>query len=104
MSRRAALAASEGINGVGRRSRANVGLQPVAVDNINRAVEQTGDVVFYPGVVEDGYLGRWIKFNHDVDVAVGPVVAPRTRTEQRRMTDAPRAQSRFVFPQPGKDF
>jgi hypothetical protein len=38
------------------------------------------------------------------DVAVGPVVAARTGADQRCVTDATRAQSRFVFPQPRKDF
>src|SRR5271165_3830367 len=104
MSRSAPLAASEGINGIGRGSGANVRLKPGAVDNIDRAVEQAGDVLFRSGVIEDGDVCGRIKFDHDVDVAVGPVVAARTGAEQRCVTDATRAQSRFVFPQPGKDF
>jgi hypothetical protein len=45
-----------------------------------------------------------IDLDHNIDVAVGSIVAPRTRTEQRRVTDATRAQGAFVLPQPGKDF
>jgi hypothetical protein len=40
MSRKAVLAVSEGINGVGRSGGGNVRLKPGAVDNIDRAVEQ----------------------------------------------------------------
>ena len=104
MARRAALAVSEGINGVGRGGGTNVGLKPGAVDNIARAVEQAGYLLFQSGVIEKGDVCGRIKFDHDVDVAVGPVVAARTGAEQRCATDATRAQSRFVFPQPGKGF
>jgi hypothetical protein len=45
-----------------------------------------------------------IKFDHDVDVDVGPVVAARTGAEQRCVTHATRAQSRFVFPAAGQGF
>jgi hypothetical protein len=95
---------SEGINGVGRGGGANVRLKPGAVDNIDRAVEQARYVLFQSGVIEDRDVCGRIKFEHDVDVAVGPVVAARTGAEQRCLTDATGAQSRFVFPQPGKDF
>jgi hypothetical protein len=74
MSRRAAAAGFESIDGVGRGGRTNVRLKPLTVDNINRAVEQTGDVIFESGVIKDSDAGRRIKFNHDVDVAVGPVI------------------------------
>ena len=46
MSRSAAIAASEGINRVGYNGGASVRLQPLAADNIDRAVKQAGDVVF----------------------------------------------------------
>ena len=81
MSRSAAVAALESINGVGRCSRPDIGLKTVSVDNIDRATEQTGYVVLQSGVVKDGYVGRRIKFHHDVDITVGPVVATRARTE-----------------------
>jgi hypothetical protein len=46
MSRSAAIAVSERINRVGCPGGADVRLQPVAADDIDRAVEQTGNVVF----------------------------------------------------------
>src|SRR5205085_10087101 len=52
MSRSAAVAVSERINRIGYYGGANVRLQPRAADNIDRAVEQTGDVGFQTGVVE----------------------------------------------------
>ena len=82
----------------------NVRLKPVTVDNINRAVEQTGYVIFEAGVINNSDVGRRININHDVDVAIGPVIAACTRAEQGSVIDTPRAQRRFVFPQPGKDF
>src|SRR5215469_8474113 len=61
MSRRAALVVSEGTNGVGRGGGANVRLKPGAGDNIDRAVEQAGDVFFQFGVIEDGDVRGRIK-------------------------------------------
>src|SRR5882672_803194 len=104
MSRSAAIAALESINRVGRGGGADVRLKTITVHNIDRTVEQAGYVVFQPGVVENGDVRRRIKFNHDVDVAVGPVVAARTRAEQGRVTDATGAQGGLVFPKPGEDF
>ena len=49
-------------------------------------------------------MRRRIKFHDDVDVAVGAGVATRARTEQRRVTDAARAQGVFILPQLGEDF
>src|SRR6266849_7355148 len=104
MSRRAAVAALESIDGVDFGARANIRLEPFAADYVDWAVKQAGDAVLQSGVVEDGDAGRGIKFNHDVDVAVGPIVAARTRTEQCHMTHPTRPQSRLVLPQPGKNF
>jgi len=61
MSRRAALVVSEGTNGVGRGGGANVRLKPGAGDNIDRAVEQAGYVLFQSGVIEDGDVRGRIK-------------------------------------------
>src|SRR6266852_467077 len=86
MSRSAAVAALESIDGVGRGGGADVRLETVTVYNVNGAVEQTGNVVFQSGVVENGDVRRRIKFKHDVDVdvAVWPVVAARaSRTGPR---------------------
>src|ERR1700737_2257612 len=99
MSRRAAVAALEGIDSVGRT---DVRLKPLTVDTINRSVEQAGNVVFQSRIVKGGNAGRRIKFNHDV--AVGSIIAPRARTEQRGVPDTSRAQGRFIFPKLGEKF
>src|SRR5207302_2896034 len=104
MSRSAAVAVSERINRVGYYGGANVRLQPRAADNIDRAVEQTGDVVFQTGVVEHRDMRHRIKFHHDIDVTVRAGVATCARTEQRGVTDAARAQGGFILPQLGEDF
>src|SRR5438105_15951895 len=103
MSRRAAVAVSECIDGVGCGSGTNVRLETVAADDINRALEQSCNVMLERDVFIDANPGCRIDFNHDVYIAVGLVVATRPRTEQRHVTYTPRAQRRFVFPQPGKD-
>lgn len=77
-------------HGVGCGGGANVRLEPITIDNIDRAVKEAGNVVFQSGIVEDGHVGRRIEFNHYVDIAIRPIVAARTRTEQRRVSDTPR--------------
>lgn len=104
MVRRAADVASECINCVGRGGGTNGGFESVTVNDIDRAVKQSGNVFFQPGIVEDGDVSHGIEFDHDVDIAVGPVVTPRARAEEGGVPDAPRPQSRLVFPQPGKNF
>ena len=84
MSRSAAIAASKRIDGVGRDGWANVRLQPFPTHHVDRAVEQTGDIVLQAGVVENRNMGSGIEFNHNVDVAVGPVVATRASQRPRR--------------------
>src|SRR5260221_2275812 len=103
MSRRAVVAALESIDGVGCGSGANIRFEPLTTDYVDWAVEQSSDVVLQSGVVEHCDACRGIEFNHDVDVAVGPIVAPRTRTKQYRMTHTSRPQRRFVVPEPGKN-
>ena len=71
------VAALERINGVGCRGRTDVRLLAVSVDNIDRTIELTGYVVRQSGMVKDGYVGRRIKFDYDVDITIGSVVATR---------------------------
>jgi len=92
MSRRAAVAVSECIDGVGCGSGANVRRETVAADDINRALEQSWGIILERDVFIDANPGCRIDFNHDVYIAVGPVVATRPRAEQRGMTDITRAQ------------
>ena len=80
----------ESIKGVARRGRTDVRLEPVAVDDIDRAFEQSGNIVFQSGIVKDGDLGRRIKFKYDVDITLWTLVNPR-------------AQRGPVLPQPGDD-
>ncbi len=61
-------------NGVCRRGGTDVGVKAISVYNVNRTIEQTGDVVFQSGVVENGDVSRSIKLDHDVDITVGPIV------------------------------
>src|SRR5882724_2477003 len=104
MSRRAAVAVSECIDGVGRGSGTKVDLETVAADDVNRALKQSRNVVLERDVFIDANPGCRIDFNHDVYIAVGPVVATRPRAEQRHVTYTPRAQGRFVLPKLGKNF
>jgi hypothetical protein len=97
MSLKAVDAASEGTNGVGRGGGTNVRLKPAAADDINRTVEQSRDAILERDVFVDADQGRRsgtpirdadqggrIDFDHDLDVAVGPVVAARaSRTTPR---------------------
>src|ERR1700735_2502631 len=91
MSCRGVDAASEGINSIARGGRANVGVESVAAYNINGAVEQPCDVILKRDIFKDANRRCRIDFDHDVDVAVRPVVAASARAEQRRVTDAARA-------------
>jgi hypothetical protein len=72
------LVPRESIDAVGRGDGANVRLKPLTVDNINRAVEQTRNVVFKSSVIKDSDAGRRIKFNHDV-VSLSGGLSPRAR-------------------------
>src|SRR5215472_17848072 len=65
-------AASERINRVGRYGGPDVRLQPLAADNIERAVEKVCDVLLRTGVVENGNACCRVEFDHDIAVAVGP--------------------------------
>jgi len=81
MSRNAVSAASEGIDGVGRGRRPHVRLKTLAADNINRTIEQLGDVILEGNLFVHAHLGRRIDLDHNIDVAVRPVVTARARAE-----------------------
>src|SRR3954468_18644968 len=104
MSRSAASAESECINRVGRDGGFDVRLEPVAVHDIDGTIEQPRDVILERDILVDADPGRRIDFDHNVDVAVGPVVAAGTRAEQGGMADAARAQGGLILPQPVYDF
>src|SRR3954454_3456157 len=104
MSRSAASAGSERINRVDRDGGFDVRLEPLAAYDIDGTIEQRRDIILERDILIDADRGRRIDFDHDVDVAVGPVVAASTRAEQGGMADATRAQGGLVLPQPVDDF
>src|SRR6185312_707495 len=103
MSRSAASAGSERINRVGRDGGFDVRLEPLAAHNIDGTIEQRRDVILERDILVDADPGGRIDFDHDVDIAVGPVVAAGTRAEQGGMADAARPQGGLVLPQPVYD-
>src|SRR6185312_1455469 len=103
MSRRATAAGSERIDRVSRGRRSNVGLEPIAVHDVDGTVEQSGDIVPDRDIFVDAHTRRWVYLDHDVGVAVGSLVAPRPRAEQGRVRDAAGAQRCLVLPQPADD-
>src|SRR4051812_46269859 len=104
MSRSAASARSERINRVGRDGGFDVRLEPLAAQDIDGTIEQRRDVILERNILVDADPGRGIDFDHDVDIAVGPVVAASLRAEQGGMADAARPQGGLVLPQPVDDF
>ena len=63
------------------------------VDHIDRSLEQAGDVILYADVIEDRDARVRVEFDQDIDVAIGPVVAPRNRAEQGSVANAPASAS-----------
>src|SRR4051795_265623 len=92
MSRSAASAGSECINRVGRNGGVDVRLEALAAHNVDGTIEQRRDVILERDILVDADPGCRIDFDHDVDVAVGPVVTSGTRAEQGSMADAARAR------------
>src|SRR5262249_19183966 len=103
VSRRAVSCRSEGIDGVGRRGAGYVGFEGLAVDDIDRAVEQARDIVFQPDIPPYPAMSVRIELDQDVCVAVVAFLTPRARAEESRMRDAPGTQRRFVLPQSSND-
>src|SRR5690349_948212 len=104
MSRSAASGGSERINRVGRDGGFDVRLEPLAAHDIDGTIEQRCDVILERDILIDADPGGGIDFDHDVDVAVGPVVTAGTRAEQGGVADAARTQGSLVLPQPVDDF
>ena len=78
-----------------------MGLESLTVDHVDRAIEQTGDVILQPDVIEKSDVGFRIDIDHDVDIAVGPVLAACHGAEYGCMRDAARAQGAFIVAQSG---
>src|SRR6266508_2501733 len=97
MSRRAVTLGLKGINRICRRGRTNVRLQPVASDDVNRAIEQAGDIFFQPDIIEHGDTGAWIDIDDYVQIAARLTALTCNRAEHRHMADAAGAQV-FLMP------
>src|SRR5829696_2188101 len=102
ISRRAASAGLKGINGVGRCSGTDIGLERVPAHDVGGTVKEASDVFFQAGIIEDGNARVGVDLEHDVNVAVGPVVAACARAKQRRPAYSARAQIAFITAQDGK--
>src|SRR4051794_1635871 len=96
ISRRAVSAGSEGIDRLGGGRRADIGLEAVATDDVDGAIEEAGDVVLQLRVVEDGDARLGLDLDRDVDVAFGPSVAASERAEKGRPAHAAGAQVAFM--------
>src|SRR5258708_33991328 len=94
---------SESIERIARGGRAQMRLERVAVNHVNRTVEQAGDKFFQADIFVDRPFGSGLEFHQNIDVAVGAVVAPRDRTEPGRAADSPPPQGGLGFLQSGSD-
>src|SRR6266436_875692 len=97
MSRSAPLSFSESIQRIARGRRAQMGLERVPVDHVDRAVEQAGDKFFQADIFVDRPFGPGLEFHQNIDVAVGVVVAARDRTEHGRAADSARKAGSASF-------
>src|SRR5215469_15895541 len=104
MSQRRSPRESEGIEGISRRGGSDVRFQSLLVHDIDRAVEQRRNVFLEAHVIPDPDVSLRINLDQNIDVAVGPIVAARVRTEQSRVTDATRPQGGLVLLELGEDF
>src|SRR5690242_7108168 len=95
ISRRTPSARSEGIDGISQGGRTDVGLQALAIDDINGLFEKTGDVFLQFDVVEHRDPRGRIDFDHDIEVAVRPMIASCDRTKQGSMPYAALTQGAF---------
>src|SRR4029077_406229 len=101
MSRSAVSACLEGIDRVGQRG-ANERLEIFLAHDVDRAVEQARDILFYRDIFEYADICFGLDFDHDVDIAAGTIIAARHRSEQRGATHAAHAQAAFVLSQDRK--
>src|SRR5271163_1900904 len=92
ISRNAVSAALEGIDRVSRRRGVDVGFKTVAVHDIDRAVEQAGDVLLETRIVVHGKMRFGVDLNQYIDIALGAVIAACNRAKYRRPAHTARAQ------------
>src|SRR5437763_388244 len=98
MSRIAVSWRLEGIDGIGGRRRADVRLKPRAINHIDRMVKESRNDLLQSDVLEPRDAGFGLDIDHDVEIAVRPIIAARDRAEDGRMDDAAGAQRLLVAP------
>lgn len=74
-----------------RRGRTQMRLQTGSVDHIDRHLEQAGNVLLKPDVIEDSILRAGLEFYEDVEITVRAILAAGHGTEHRGMQH-PRAR------------
>ena len=100
MSSSASRSASESIDRVGGCTRAKAWLQGFAVDHVNGALKQAGDVILQTRIVEHRGDNGGVEVNENINVAVGSLLVTRDGTEQGGMRNAMRPQVGLALPQP----
>src|ERR1700724_429721 len=95
-------AASEGIDGVGRHGRTNMGLERVTADDVHRSPKESRDVFLQSHIVENGDASVRLDVDDDIEVAVRSVISARDRSEHAGMADTACAQVGLVAAQGGK--
>src|ERR1700722_18674375 len=95
MSRRTVSSDLEGIDRIGRRGGTDIGLEAIAIHDVDRAIEKTRDVVLEACIVEHSETRLRVDLDHDVDIAVGTAVAACYRAENGHPAHAARTQIRF---------
>src|SRR5438132_5253478 len=102
MSRSVVEAASEGIDGVGRHGRTNMGFERVTADDIHRSPKESRDVFLQSHIVENRDASIRLDVDDDIEVAVRSVLSARDRPEHAGMTNTACAQVGLVAAQGGK--
>ena len=94
---KASCALLESINGFTLGVGPDKRFQSLAIRHVDRHGKQLFDILDDARVVEKAYVGVRIDLNHNVDIAVGTLLAPRPRTKQGGMSYPALAQGAFVF-------
>ena len=104
MSRSDVSVVLERIDGIGRCGGTDIRFEAVAAHDIDGPVEQAGDIFLQTNIIVDRDMGLGVNFDHDVGIAVGAAIPPRTRTKQRSVGYATHAQRALMLAKPVKDF
>src|ERR1700756_1785220 len=94
--------ASEGIDGVGRHGRTNMGFERVMADDVHRSPKESRDVFLQSHIVENGDASVRPDIDDDIEVAVRSVISACDRPEHAGVTNTACAQVGLVAAQGGK--